>query len=211
MSRSVSTAANGPPLHATGLDAGAEGMPILLLMLLAGAWLRHYNFQCSPTQDLSVEDLRMNHLRRYAWAAAASLLVSATLAAVPGAQKADKDAKDNPDSKRPQVRLKAQPVIAMAPARVVLTAELVGGANDFEEFYCAAIEWEWGDGTQSESSSDCAPYEAGKSEIKRRYTVEHVFRAGAYRVMFHLKRRDKSVGAASVNIQIRPGLRDGIE
>jgi hypothetical protein len=27
--------------------------------------------------------------------------------------------------------------------------------------------------------------------------------------MFHLKRRDRSVGAASVNIQIRPGLRDG--
>ena len=41
--------------------------------------------------------------------------------------------------------------------------------------------------------------------------MKHVFRAGAYRVMFHLKRRDKSVGAASVNIQIRPGLRDGIQ
>ena len=89
--------------------------------------------------------------------------------------------------------------------------ELIGGANDFEEFYCPTIEWEWGDGTQSESSSDCAPYEAGKSEIKRRYTVEHFFRAGAYRVMFHLKRRDKSIGAASVNIQLRPGLRDGIQ
>jgi hypothetical protein len=150
----------------------------------------------------------MTHLQRYAWAAAASLLVSATLASASGAQKSDKDAKDTQD-KRPQVRLKAQPVIAMAPARVVLTAELVGGANDFEEFYCPTIEWEWGDGTQSESSSDCAPYEPGKSEIKRRYTVEHVFRAGAYRVMFHLKRRDRSVGAASVNIQIRPGLRDG--
>src|SRR5262245_20530277 len=151
----------------------------------------------------------MNHLRRSAWAGAASLLVSATLAAAPVAQKADKDQKDNPDNRRPQVKLRAQPVIAMAPARIVLTAELVGGANDFEEFYCAAIEWEWGDGTQSESATDCPPYEAGKSEIKRRYTVEHVFRAGAYRVMFHLKRRDKSVGTASVNIQVRPGLRDG--
>jgi hypothetical protein len=137
--------------------------------------------------------------------------LSATLAASPAAQKPDKDAKDNQDTKRPQIKLRAQPVIAMAPARVVLTAELVGGANDFEEFYCPTIDWEWGDGTQSESSSDCAPYEPGKSEIKRRYTVEHVFRAGAYRVMFHLKRRDKSIAAASVNIQIRPGLRDGIE
>jgi hypothetical protein len=153
----------------------------------------------------------MNHLRRLAWSGAASLVLSASLAASAAMQKADKDAKDGQDNKRPQIRLRAQPVIAMAPARVVLTAELVGGANDFEEFYCPAIEWEWGDGTQSESASDCAPYEPGKSEIKRRYTVEHVFRAGAYRVMFHLKRRDKSVGAASVNIQIRPGLRDGIE
>jgi hypothetical protein len=147
-------------------------------------------------------------MRHYAWAGAASLILSATLG-LSAAQKADKDAKDNPDNRRPKVTLKAQPVIAMAPARIVLTAELNGGANDFEEFYCPTVEWEWGDGTHSESSSDCAPYEPGKSEIKRRYTVEHVFRAGAYRVMFHLKRRDKSVGAASVNIQIRPGLRDG--
>jgi hypothetical protein len=150
----------------------------------------------------------MNGLRRYSRAAAVSLLLSSALAVTVGAQKADKDAKDNQD-KRPQLRLRAQPVIAMAPARVVLTAEIVGGANDFEEFYCPTVQWEWGDGTQSESSSDCAPYEPGKSEIKRRYTVEHVFRAGAYRVMFHLKRRDRSVGTASVNIQIRPGLRDG--
>ena len=149
----------------------------------------------------------MNLRRPGAWTGLLSVVLSATLAGAAGGQKTDKDAKDS--DKRPQVRLKAQPVIAMAPARVVLTAELVGGANDFEEFYCPSVEWEWGDGTQSESSSDCAPYEPGKSEIKRRYTVEHVFRAGAYRVMFHLKRRDKSVGAASVNIQVRPGLRDG--
>ncbi len=101
----------------------------------------------------------------------------------------------------------------MAPARVVLTAELVGGDDDFEDFYCPAIEWEWGDGTKSESSTDCAPYEPGKSEIKRRFTVEHVFRTGrpnGFRVTVHLKRRDKSVGAATVNIQVRPGLRDGL-
>ena len=153
----------------------------------------------------------ISHLRRSAWAGAACLLLSATLGVSVLAQKADKEAKDNPDNKRPQVKLKAQPVIAMAPARVVLTAELVGGANDFEEFYCAAVEWEWGDGTKSESSTDCAPYEAGKSEIKRRFTVEHVFRVGAYRVMFHLKRHDKSVGVATVNIQVRPGLRDGLQ
>ena len=93
---------------------------------------------------------------------------------------------------------------------MVLTAELVGGDNDFEDFYCPAVEWEWGDGTKSESASDCAPYEPGKSEIKRRFTVEHVFqRAAMYRVTFRLKRHSKAVGFATVNVQIRPGLREG--
>lgn len=154
----------------------------------------------------------MGYLRQHAWAGVAMLLVVAALSTSTSAQKngkdKDKDQKDSADP-RPKLTLRANPVIAMAPARVVFTAELTGGANDFEEFYCGAVEWEWGDGTKSESSSDCAPYEPGKSEIKRRFTVEHVFRAGAYRVMFHLKRHDKAVGNATINIQVRPGLRDG--
>ena len=157
----------------------------------------------------------MRHLLRVMWAGVASLLVCLALATVAAAQTADKKDKDTPaDPKRPKITLKANPLIAMAPARVVLTAELIGGDNDFEEFYCPAVEWEWGDGTKSESSVDCAPYEPGKSEIKRRFTVEHVFRLGrpnGYRVSIHLKRRDKSVGAATINIQVRPGLRDGIQ
>ena len=150
------------------------------------------------------------HLRRRAWAGVwCSLLTAAMMAgASASAQKADKDAKDNPDAKRPKVSLKATPVISMSPARIVLTAEITGGANDFEDFYCPTVQWEWGDGTQSESTNDCAPYEPGKTEIKRRFTVEHVFRAGAYRVMFRLKRHDKAVGFATVSIQVRPGLRD---
>ena len=155
----------------------------------------------------------MNYLRCKARAGATSLLVTAMLVVSVSAQKSaqDKDQKDGPDTGRPKVILKANPLVAMAPARVVLTAELVGGANDFEEYYCGAVEWEWGDGTKSESSNDCSPYEAGKSEIKRRFTVEHVFRAGQYRVFFHLKRNDKMVGNADVTLQIRPGLRDGVE
>lgn len=149
----------------------------------------------------------MSQLRKnFAWASAACLLLSAALAATP--QRGDKEKEPSPDARRPRVTLKAQPVIAMSPARVVLTADLIGGDNDFEDFYCPTVEWDWGDGTQSASTSDCSPYEPGKSEIKRRFTKEHVFRAGAYRVTFKLKRRDRSVGLATVNIQIRPGLRD---
>jgi hypothetical protein len=142
---------------------------------------------------------------QYVWAGAA--LVSVALAAAPSAAQKDDKAHDQ-DTKRPKVTLKATPIVSIAPSRVVLTAELVGGANDFEEFYCPTIEWDWGDGTQSSSTADCDPYEPGKSEIKRRFTVEHVFRAGSYRVMFRMKRRDKSLAAASANIQVRPGIRD---
>lgn len=112
------------------------------------------------------------------------------------------------DSKRPRITLRAQPSIAVAPARVVLTAEVVGGPDDFEEFYCPAIEWQWGDGTSSESSADCEPYEPGKSTIKRRYTIQHVFRnGGAARVYFHLKRKDRILASASTTIQVQPGMR----
>lgn len=111
--------------------------------------------------------------------------------------------------RRPKLQLRSQPTIATSPARVVFTAELLGGADDFEEYYCAAVRWEWGDDTSSESNTDCPPYEAGKSQIKRRFTVEHVFRrAGTYRVLFHLKQRSRQVGTAITNIQIRPGARD---
>ena len=116
-------------------------------------------------------------MRREFWAAAVSLTLAAGSVTAFALQKSDKDAKDG--DKRPRLALRAQPSVGVSPARVVLTAELVGGANDFEEYYCAAVEWEWGDDTRSESTTDCEPYEEGKSEIKRRFVVEHVFaRAG---------------------------------
>ena len=122
---------------------------------------------------------------------------------------AQKDAKDrDKDDKRPKITLKAQPMISMSPSKVTLRAELVGGSNDYEEFYCASVEWDWGDGTQSESSVDCEPYEAGKSEIKRRYSVEHLFRAGHYQVAFRLKRKDKVLMQVTTTVQVQGGAAD---
>jgi hypothetical protein len=113
--------------------------------------------------------------------------------------------------KKPSLSLKASPAISFAPARVVLVAEVKGGSNDFEDFYCPDVEWEWGDLTTSTVEADCDPYVAGKSEIKRRYTVEHRFRnAGTYRVVLRLKKSGKVVGAANTQIQVRAGLEPGI-
>ena len=97
----------------------------------------------------------------------------------------------------------------IGPSKVVLRAELVGGADDYEEFYCPTVEWDWGDGTHSESTADCEPYQAGKSEIKRRFTIEHIFRAGYYRVAFRLKRRAKAVAYATATVQVQAGGGDG--
>ena len=111
---------------------------------------------------------------------------------------------------KPSVSVKVTPAMAFSPARVVLTAELRGGADDYEEFYCATVEWDWGDDTRSESKADCEPYEAGKSEIKRRFTTEHVFNSsGEFRVEFRLKQKNKIVGRGTADVKVRPGIRDG--
>jgi hypothetical protein len=149
----------------------------------------------------------MSTARRQLCATAVSLALAAASVTAFSVQKPDKDAKDG--DRRPRLSLKAQPTVAVSPARVVLTAELIGGANDFEEYYCAAVEWEWGDDTRSESTTDCEPYEEGKSEIKRRFVTEHVFqRSGAYKISIRLKRRNKAMATASANVQIRPGARE---
>jgi hypothetical protein len=90
-----------------------------------------------------------------------------------------------------------------------VSADINGGPDDYEEYYCAGVEWDWGDDTRSNNSADCDPYEAGKSQIKRRFTADHVYRiSGEYRIQFRLKKKDKPIAAASTSVKIRPGLGD---
>jgi hypothetical protein len=118
-------------------------------------------------------------------------------------------ASGRPDDKKPKLSVKANPAGAFSPARIVVTGEIKGGPNDYEAFYCATVEWDWGDDTTSESSYDCDPYEAGKSELRRRFVSEHVYRtAGAYQIEFRLKKKNKTLSAVRTNIQVRPGVRD---
>jgi hypothetical protein len=96
--------------------------------------------------------------------------------------------------------------------RVVLTADLEGGSDDFEEYYCPTVVWEWGDGGASEMSSDCEPYTPGETQIKRRYTIEHTYkRSGRIRVYFSMRHRDKETVAVGVNIVVQPGAGDNSE
>ena len=113
------------------------------------------------------------------------------------------------ENKKPSLSLKATPPISFSPAKVRVAAEVRGGADDYEEFYCPTIEWDWGDGTISENTEDCDPYEAGKSTIRRRFSAEHTYRmSGNFKVIFKLKRKTKTIAATSVSVQVRPGLRE---
>ena len=109
--------------------------------------------------------------------------------------------------KKPSLSLKSSPAVAFAPARFVLVAELRGGDDDTEAYYCPSVEWEWGDGTTSLAEADCDPFDAGKSQIKRRYTVEHRYNnPGNFRVSLRLKKGSRVIAMANTNILVRPGI-----
>ena len=130
----------------------------------------------------------------------------ASLLAISGVLLAQSDPKPKTEPKRPQISLKATPASGMVPIRVSGIAELKGGDDDFAEYYCPTIEWNWDDGTVSESSNDCEPYEAGKSVIKRKYSVTHPYKQGGhYRITFKLKQKQKVVGGANTVVQLLGG------
>ena len=113
------------------------------------------------------------------------------------------------DDKKPSLSLKATPPVGFSPLKVRLVVDVKGGSDEYEEFYCPMIEWDWGDGTVSRNSEDCDPFQSGKSTIKRRYSIEHVFRQpDTFQVFFRLKQRDRVIAATSANVQVRPGVRD---
>jgi hypothetical protein len=141
----------------------------------------------------------MAHLRRAGCTLAA---VAAALLASAHATAAQRDS----DDKKPSLSLKATPPLGFSPLRVHAVAEVRGGKDDDADFYCAGTEWDWGDGTVSESSSDCDPYQPGKSTIKRTFSNDHVFRqSGEHKILFRLKQKTKVVGSATVSIQVRAG------
>lgn len=109
---------------------------------------------------------------------------------------------------KPSVSLKVTPQIGFAPVRMVFVAELEG--TDQADIYCPAIEWDWGDDTKSLTQTDCEPFEVGKSEIKRRFVIDHSFEfPGAWKVELRLKQKNKVIARGSTTVTVRPGLKDG--
>ena len=119
--------------------------------------------------------------------------------------------KDKDKAAKPKLTVKVTPAMGgTAPARIVASADLIGGAPDGEELYCPAVEWDFGDDTKSTTSADCDPYLAGKSEIKRRFTAEHTYpNGGNFRVQLRLKKKNKVTVSGGTSVQIRPGIHEG--
>ena len=110
--------------------------------------------------------------------------------------------------KKPRLDLRATPRMAFSPVRILMTAELTGGA-DVEEYHCPEIEWDWDDGGKSMQESDCKPFEAGVTKIERRFTSDHQYnKAGIYNVRVTMRRTNRPLATASVRVTVRPGLGD---
>jgi hypothetical protein len=110
--------------------------------------------------------------------------------------------------KKPHLELRASPRMAFSPVNVMLTAELVGGA-DVEEYHCPELEWDWDDGGKSVHEADCPAYEAGVSKIERRFTAEHEYgKAGMYNVKLTMRHANRTLAQTTIKITVRPGLGD---
>jgi hypothetical protein len=122
-----------------------------------------------------------------------------------------KKSTDQKDSGKAVLSLRATPAMAFAPARITLSGQLKGGSEATDDFYCPTIQWDWGDGTISEASSDCDPFQPNKSEIQRSFTVQHVYKLGGeYTVTLNLKKGDKVMAFATASLNISRALGEDV-
>jgi hypothetical protein len=98
----------------------------------------------------------------------------------------------------PRFELRVTPRVSVAfpPVPVIVVAQLVDG-EDLEQYYCAGVEWDWGDGSRSVRESDCKPFEVGMP-IDRFFSAHHVYREiGEFQVRVRLLRAGATIAAAA--------------
>jgi hypothetical protein len=116
------------------------------------------------------------------------------------------------DPTKVDLTLRVNPAMAFSPARIILTAQLRGGTGVNEDLYCPTVEWDWGDGTVSQSSADCEPFQPNKSEIQRSYITTHVYKTGGeYTVKLLLQKAEKVVTTATASLNISRAIDEGGE
>ena len=150
----------------------------------------------------------MTHKMRAGFLTVAAL-ATAVLASVVAAGDPVSAVQRSDDNKKPSLAFKATPPVGFTPLKVRVVVDVKGGANDYADFYCATVEWDWADGNISSKSEDCKPYEAGKSSIERRFSAEHTFREdGNYEIAFRLKQKNRIVGYGKGTVRVRGSYDD---
>ena len=135
----------------------------------------------------------INRRRRFVLGCGVALALAVAPAVARRSRTTPKDAEGRTTSGRKLVAARAADRSASPRRASCCTAELVGRRRRLRGVLLPDGRMGVGRRHESESTVDCEPYEAGKSEIKRRFTVEHIFRrAGSYQVYFRLKRSDKA-------------------
>ena len=110
----------------------------------------------------------------------------------------------NAQNDKPRLSLRSTPKVGFAPVEILFVGELSGGDNDYQDLYCASIEWIWDDDTRSESTPDCDPYVSGESTIRRRFSSRRRFQyPGSYEIRLLLKQRDETIVSARTRIVLR--------
>ena len=112
--------------------------------------------------------------------------------------------------KRPKISVKANPAMGISPARVVVSADLNGGANDYEEYYCAGGRVGMG---RRYAVEQCRPIATRTKPARARSSagsppITSTAWPAITAIQFRLKKKDKPIAAASTSVKIRPGLGD---
>ena len=129
--------------------------------------------------------------------AGGAILAIVSLCAFPAA------ARRTADDHAPKLALRITPALAMSPADVRITLEITGGADDYQDYYCPKVEWQWGDGTTSDQEPDCDPYVKGKSSIQRVYSMSHHYiDTGTLDVRVNLLQDKKVVGSIAGQVRL---------
>ena len=104
-------------------------------------------------------------------------------------------------SVRPHLELRVTPPAAFSPATVLVVARLVGG-QDLEDFYCPALEWDFGDGSRSTREGDCPPFD-DDTKMARLFSLRYRYSgAGEYQIRLTLRRAGRTVVSASVPVKV---------
>lgn len=97
-----------------------------------------------------------------------------------------------------RVTATAVPQTALAPVTVQIVVRIAGG--DPEDLWCAAAEWDMGDGSRSAHEADCPPYQVG-DEPRRIYTRRWRYRGGGtFRPALTLRKGGRVVLRADVAV-----------